>query len=160
MTKGRFILAAVLLVFAWKGSDLSLYWPPAPHASIQTPQPGPELMQWGKPLKAVLPRMLPDDRKYLASFYDAMAFVLIRDGERESPIIGSTEQFAHFHAGSLRLAIDKANVGKYQGLAEAVDETFVNACGSDIKPVDKDTRARLVSACGVLAYSFGIHRDE
>lgn len=160
MTKGRFILAAVLLVFAWKGSDLSLYWPPAPHADIKTPQPGPELMQWGRPLKDVLPRMLPDDRKYLASFYDAMAFVLIRDGERENPIIGSTEQFANFHAGSLRLAIDKASVGKYQGLAEAVDETFVNACGPEVKPVDKDVRARLVSACGVLAYSFGIHRDE
>lgn len=158
--KGRYIVAAILLVFAWKGSDLSLYWPPAPYAEIKTPQPSPELMRWAAPLRSVLPKMLPDDRKYLATFYDAMAFVLIRDGEREMPIVGSTEQFANFHAGSLRLAIDKDNVGKYPGLAEAIDETFVNANGPEVKKIDADTRARLVSACGVLAYSFGIHRDE
>lgn len=158
--KGRYILAAVLIVFAWKGSDLSLYWPPATHAEIKTPQPDPELMRWAAPLRGVLPKMLPDDRKYLAAFYDAMAFVIIRDGERELPIIGSTEQFANFHAGSLRLAIDKDKVGKYPGLAEAIDETFVNANGPEVKKIDADTRARLVSACGVLAYSFGIHRDE
>lgn len=158
--KGRFVVAAVLIVFAWKGSDLSLYWPPVPHTEIKTPQPGPELMRWAAPLRAILPKMLPDDRKYLASFYDAMAFVLIRDGEREMPIIGSTDQFANFHAGSLRLAIDRASVGKYPGLAEAIDETFVNANGPEIKKIDSETRARLVSACGALAYSFGIHRDE
>lgn len=158
--KGRYVLAAVLLVFAWKGSDLSVSWPPVPYQQIRTPKPPSEVMQWAAPLRPVLPRMMPEDRRYLSSFYDAMAFVLIRDGQRDTPIISSTEQFANFHAGSLRLSIDKASVGKYQGLAEAIDETFVNACGADIKPITQEVRSRLVAACGALAYSLEIHRDE
>lgn len=158
--EARWIVAAVLLFFAWKGSDLTLPWPPLPSDGQKTPQPAPEMLELAAPLKPILPKMLPADRKYLASFYEAMAFVVLRDGDRDNPIIGSTDQFANFQAGSLRLAIDKAKVGQYPGLAEAIDQTFLAALGPEMKPLDKPARARLVSACGVLSWVFGVRGDE
>jgi hypothetical protein len=89
-----------------------------------------------------------------------MAYVLIRDGEREKPIVGSNDQFAAFHAGTLRLAIDKAAVGKYPGLAEAIDNVFVNAIGADVRELSVEDRRGLIAACGVLSWSFGMGRDE
>ena len=156
----RFIVAAVLLVFAWKGSELTTIWPPAPLTTVDTPKPSPELLKLAEPLKPILPRMLPKDRQYLATLYDAMVYVLIRDGEREKPIIGSNDQFAAFHAGTLNLAIDKAAVGKYPGLAEAVDNVYVNALGADVRELTVDDRRALIAACGVLSWSFGMGRDE
>lgn len=158
--EARWIVAAVLLFFAWKNSDLTLPWPPQPDNGVKAPQPATEMLEWAAPLKPILPTMLPSDRKYLAAFYEAMAFVLLRDGDRENPIVGSTEQFANFHAGSLRLAIDKAKVGKYPGLAEAIDQTFLAALGPEMKPLDKQARGRLVGACGVLSWVFGIRGNE
>ena len=156
----RYIVAAVLLVFAWKGSELTALWPPAPLTTVDTPKPSPELLKLAEPLKPILPRMLPKDRQYLATLYDAMVYVLIRDGEREKPIIGSNDQFAAFHAGTLKLAIDKAAVGKYPGLAEAVDNVYVNALGADVRELSVDDRRALIAACGVLSWSFGMGRDE
>lgn len=156
----RFIVAAILLVFAWKGSELTTLWPPAPMKSIDTPKPAPELLKIAEPLRPILPRMLPKDRTYLANLYDAMAYVMLRDGDREKPIVSTTDGFANFHAGTLRLAIDKSSVGKYPGLAEAIDQVFLTAVGPDVKAIDKDTRTRLIAACGVLSWSFGIGRNE
>ena len=156
----RFIVAAVLLVFAWKGSELTTIWPPAPLTTVDTPKPSPDLLKLAEPLKPILPRMLPKDRQYLATLYDAMAYVLIRDGEREKPIIGSSDQFAAFHAGTLKLAVDKAAVGKYPGLAEAIDNVYVNALGADVRELSVDDRRALIAACGVLSWSFGMGRDE
>lgn len=155
----RHIVAVVLLVFAWKGSSLDISWPPSPHTTITVPKPEAELLAWAEPMRAVLPKMLLKDRQYLASFYDAMAFVLLRDASRDNPIVVSTDAFAAFHAGSLQLAIDKASVGKYPGLGAAIDQTFVNAIGADIRPIDKDTRTRLTAACGVLSWVLSVHGD-
>lgn len=155
----RHIVAVVLLVFAWKGSSIKMDWPPAPHTNIATPRPDPAILAWATPLKDVVPKMLPNDRQYLANFYDAMAFVLLRDASRETPIVGTTDAFAAFHAGSLQMAIDKANVGKYPGLAEAIDETFVNAVGAESKVLDADSRTKLTAACGVLSWVFSVHGD-
>lgn len=156
----RYIVAVVLLVFAWKGSTLDLSWPPAPFTKINGPEPDAKLMKWAEPLKAIVPTMLPTDRQYLANFYDAMAFVLLKDGDRDGPIVSSTDKFVVFHTNSLRLAIERAKVGKYPGLGEAIDEVFLNAAGPEAKAIDSDTRSILVAACGVLSWSFAIHRDE
>ncbi len=156
----RYIAVALLLVFAWKGSELTALWPPAPLKAIDTPKPAPELLALAEPLRPILPRMLPKDRQYLATLYDAMAYVILRDGDRDKPIINSNEQFAAFHAGTLRLAIDKAAVGKYPGLAEAIDQVYVAALGADVRELDQDARRRLIAACGVLSWSFGIGRNE
>lgn len=156
----RYIVAAILVMFAWKGSELTAIWPPAPLKAIDTPKPSPDLLALAEPLRPILPRMLPKDREYLATLYDAMAYVLLRDGDREKPIITTTEQFAAFHSGTLRLAIDKASVGKYPGLAEAIDQVYVAAAGADVKELDKESRRHLIAACGVLSWSFGIGRNE
>jgi hypothetical protein len=152
-------VAAVLLVFAWRGSELNVQWPPVPVSDIKVPKPEPELMQLAADVGKILPKMTPADRRYLAHFYDAMAFVLLRDGEREKPIIADTERFAAFHGGSLRLAIDKSDVGKYDGLGEAIDMAFIKANGADVLKVDEKVRRNLVVACGVLSWTFSIHGE-
>lgn len=156
----RYIVAVALLVFVWKGSTLEALWPPAPATSIETPRPPVEILEKAAPLKAILPRMLPKDRAYLASFYDAMCYVLLRDGKREKPIVSTTDLFTVLHAGSLQAAIDRQNVGKYPGLAEAIDETIVNIAGAEARKVDDDVRSKLIAACGTLAWTLGIKGDE
>lgn len=156
----RYVVVAVLLLFAWKGSSIDLSWPPAPVEQIDVQVPDEPLRSWAEPLRPILPKMTPKDRAYLASFYDAMAFVLMRDAVREEPIVGTTGQFAAFHAGSLRLAIDKANVGKYPGLAEAVDQVFVAAGGPEDARLTGDRRTQITAACGVLSWAFSVGRDE
>lgn len=153
----RHAVAVILLVFAWKGSTISLEWP-QPLASVTTPRPDASLIIWAQPLRGVLPKMLPADREYLARFYDAMAFVLLRDGDREEPILKTTDDFVVFHGGSLGMAIDREKVGKYDGLDAAIDETFVNACGADAAAITPELRKRLVSACGVLAWTLRVNR--
>lgn len=153
-------MAALLLVFAWKGSSLTIPWPPAPATNVVIPRPENVLLEWVEPLKPILPRMLVKDREYLASFYDAMSFVLIRDAGRQKPVVKTTSDFVSFHAGSLQLAIDKANVGKYAGLGEAIDLSIVNALGGDARALSDEDRVRLTAVCSTLAYAFKVGTNE
>lgn len=148
-------MAAVILFFSWKGADLSMTW-----SLIEPPaKPAVELLEWASPLRPILPRMIVKDRQYLSSLYEAMAFVLINDGDREQPIISDTQKFVAFHAGTLNLAIKRENVGKYAGLGEAIDAVFVSALGPDERKIDADARKRLVAACGVLSWAFAVGGD-
>ena len=156
----RYAVAVVLLLFAWKGSNISLEWPPAPTPAVVIPRPENVLIEWVEPLKAILPKMLVKDREYLASFYDALSFVLIRDAARETPIVKTTTDFVAFHAGSLQLAIDRANVGKYAGLGEAIDLSIVNALGGDVRTLSDEDRVKLTAVCSTLAYAFKVGADE
>lgn len=155
----RYIVAGLLLLFAWKGEAIDMTWPPPDSAPV-TPEPSQDKKAWASGVKPVAATMLPADREYLASFYEAMAFVLLRDGDRSEPIISSTPKFVDFHAGSLKLAIDKNKVGAYPGLDKAIDAAFFQAVGTD-DPVEvtPDVRGRLVAACGVLSYTFRVGRD-
>jgi hypothetical protein len=156
----RYIVAAVLLFFAWKGSVTNWRWPPAPLTTIRAPQPAPEFLALAEPIREYLPKMTPGDRQYLAHFYDAMAFIILRDGDREQPIITDTDKFEAFHGGSLRLAVDRKDVGKYGDLGKAIDKVFATAMGTDdVVPLDKDARAKIVTACGVLSWTFTINGD-
>lgn len=156
----RYAVAAILLVFAWKGSSVNLSWPPAPTPAVVIPKPQSVLIEWVEPLKPILPKMLVKDREYLASFYDALSFVLIRDAGRDEPIVRTTSDFVAFHAGSLQLAIDKANVGKYPGLGEAIDLSIINAIGADQRALSAEDRTKLTAACSTLAYAFKVGADE
>lgn len=155
----RVAVAIVLLVFAWKGSNLKIEWPPAGGTSVVVPKPDGVILEWAEPLRPILPKMLAKDREYLASFYDALSFVLIRDSKRSSPIVRTTGDFVQFHTGSLQLAIDKEAVGKYPGLGEAIDQTFVNALGADQRTLSADDRTKLTAACTVLAYALKVGHD-
>jgi hypothetical protein len=161
-TVARFSVAVVILLFAWKGSTLDIPWPPKSATPVNTPVPAPEerLRAWAEPLRPILPAIMPHDRAYLSSLYDAMSFVLLRDGQRDEPIVSTTDKLASFHANSLRLAIDKDKVGKYDGLDGAIDAVFMAAAGPEVKPLDKDTRTKVVAACQVLSWAFAIKKDE
>lgn len=160
MNFARYVVAAALLLFAWKGAILQMEWPPRPLQAAAIPKPAPELLVWAKAVQPILPKMLPSDRKYLANFYDAMAFVLMRDGDRAQPIVSTTEKWVTLHSSSLNLAIERASVGRYPGLGEAIDEAFFSALGADVQSISPEARRRLVAACGVLSWTFSIHRDE
>ena len=156
----RHIVAALLILFAWKGNVLDLSWPPAARTEVVAPTPAPELQAWASEVKPIAAGMLPGDRVYLSNLYDAMSFVLMRDKDRDDPIISTTEDFAAFHAGTLTLAIEKAKVGKYPGLDKAIDKAFLSALGTDEpRKMTDEEKGRLIMACGVLSHTFGIGRD-
>jgi hypothetical protein len=156
----RYIVAGALLAFAWKGGELDVQWPQLPQTTVVAAKPTDEQIKWAADLKAILPKMLPADREYLANFYDATQFILKQDGERSTPIIGDTDKFAVFHAGSLQLAIEKKNIGKYPGLDNAIDAVFFAAGGADVSAVDGAKRQQLLDACGVLKWAFRINGNE
>ena len=160
--EARHIVAVVLLAFAWRGNELKMQWPQLskPAAVAVAAKPTTDQLAWAADLKAILPKMLPADRQYLSSFYDATSFILTQDGARSTPIIGDTDKFTVFHAGSLQLAIEKKNVGKYPGLDKAVDAVFLNASGADVAAIDADKRAKLIAACNVLNHVFRINGNE
>lgn len=158
--EARWIVAVVILLFSWKGADVEFPWPPARPAKVTSSRPGDDVMAWATPVRPILPKMIVSDRVYLANLYDAMAFVLSNDGERASPIIADTSKFAEFHAGTLGLAIRRANVGKYAGLGEAIDEVFMEAVGADVQPVTPEVRRKLIEACGALSWTMNVGRDE
>lgn len=154
----RYAVAAIVLVFAWKDAITAVGWLPKSAPAVAAP--AAELRALASPLRDVLPRMTPKDRAYLASFYEAVSEILANDGERDSPIISDTEKFAAFHAGSLRLAVKRADVGKYSGLGEAIDLVFAEAAGAEVQPLSPAVRNKLVAACGVLSWAFKIGRDQ
>jgi hypothetical protein len=153
----RWIAVVVLLFFSWKGVDLDLPWQ---SHEVASPRPSEEAIGWVAGVKPIAAKMMPSDRVYLSSLYEAMAFILLRDFERDQPVIKTTDDFIAFHSGTLRLAIDKENVGKYPGLAEAIDEAFLRALGADQKAIEGEVRPRLVAACGALAWTLRVGKDE
>jgi len=155
----RHVVAIVLLVFAWKGSSLRMSWPLAERGTVIIKTPGEAAKRWVEPLRGKVSGMLPADRQYLANFYDAMQFIVSRDAKRDPGIMATNADFATFHAGSLKSAIDREDVGKYPGLGTAIDEVFVNALGADIKPLDAAGYERLEQACGALAWTFAVNGD-
>ena len=155
----RLIVAGVLLAFAWKGNEVTIQWPQPDIAPVNDPQPSPEMLRMAAPVREFLSKMTPKDRLYLSHFYDAVRYVLLRDGEREEPIIADTKKFEVFHAGSLRLAVNKSDVGKYGELGDAIDKVFLDAVGADEKPVDDELRQKLLAACGALSWVFNIHGE-
>lgn len=158
--EARYIVAACLLVFAWKGESLEMPWPPAFTQAVVTPKPSAEVAKWADAVRAMAPKMLPGDRAYLADFYEGMAFVLLRDFDREKPIIVTSDGFEAFHGGSLKMAIEKAKVGIYPGLDEAIDKAFFAAIGDEPKTLTPEDQKNLVAACGSLTYTLRVGRDE
>ena len=157
MIPARYVIVAILLFFSWRGVGVDIQWPPniLPPATGGT-KPDAESVSMASPLVPILPKMLVSDRQYLADFYDALGWIIERDGQREKPIVVDTEAFAAFHAGSLKLAIDRANVGKYTGLDTAIDQVFFSALGAEVKSLD---RVKAVKACRALSWAFRVNGD-
>jgi hypothetical protein len=157
--EARYIVAAILLVFAWKGNTLDLSWPPVGEF-VAVVEPSADQMKWATDLRVIAPRILPGERVYLSGLYEAMRSIVERDGKRDAPIINTTEAFARFQSGTLELAIDLDKVGKYPGLDVAIDKVFFEAIGTDEpRSLTAVERQKIMDACAVLSYTFGIGRD-
>lgn len=154
MSQWRVLVAVTLLFFAWKGDALDLPWPPS-GGGRSVVEPEPETLRWVEDVP--VNQMLPKDRLYLADLYDAMAWVITRDRLRTAPVLKTNEDFVAFHAGTLQLAIDRKEVGKYPGLGKAIDQVFVDCLGDDVVVLGDDEHDILIAACNALAWRFSIH---
>lgn len=160
MKNARILTVAILLAFAWRGEIKTALWPPAskPEAVV-TDKPDDESLAWTAGISAA--GMTPKDRMYVADFYAAVGYIIKQDGARKSPVIGTGQQFSVFHAGSLQLAIDKGDVGRYPGLGASIDRAFFAAAeDDDDKSMTPELRDRFVRCCNALAWRFTIHADE
>lgn len=151
---------AVLLAFAWRGEISTALWPPKNTPSaIKKDRPDDESLGWASGVN--VDGMTPKDRLYAAGFYQAVGFVLKNDRARAARVLDSTSKFSVFHAGSLQLAIDKGDVGRYPGLGASIDRAFFAAAGdADDKPLDNETAERFIRCCDALAWRFSIHADQ
>ena len=152
--RARVVIGMILLVFAWRGASISVLWPAAGTAATQPKPPSAVEAKWTSDVQRLLPRITAGDRAYLSRFYSALEFVIQRDGKSKSPVLTNTDKFATFHGGSLRLAVDRQDVGKYPGLGEAIDQAFVAANGPDVVDIDSAARENLAAACNALAWAF------
>tara|TARA_R100000278_G_scaffold110854_1_gene88191 strand:+ start:1614 stop:2084 length:471 start_codon:yes stop_codon:yes gene_type:complete len=151
----RLIVGATLIYFAWNGSSLDLPWPPAEGPKVEKPD---EISrEWVMGIR--VNNILPKDRIYLSRFYDAMGWIIMRDSERDTPIISNTEKLSEFHAGSLQLAIDRDDVGKYAGLGKSVDDAFKKVLGDDVSPIEGDSTEAVILLCNALSWRFAIYGE-
>jgi hypothetical protein len=156
----RFIVAGVLVWFAWRGGVMEFDWPDDVPANVEVDvaKPSDEVVAW---VKGVDPdRILPEDRAYLSSFYSSMAFVLRRDAELNEPVITTTAKFAELQAGSLGFAIDAGDVGQYPGLGQSLDRAFFAAAGDEDTSMTPALRERIAAVCDGLAWRFWINGEE
>lgn len=154
--KWRLLVAAAVLWFMWKGAATDIQWP-TPGGSDVIAKPDAAFLKYVQGVEVA--GILPVDRVYLSQFYDALSWVMVRDGLRDRPVVVDTDKFATFHAGSLQLAIDRNKVGKYPGLGKAIDDAFKAAAGDEVVVIDEDKRAMLVAVCNALAWRFAIHGE-
>lgn len=159
MIPARYIVAGALLVFAWKDAAVSVPWPVPNVQRAAAAKPPDEDLAWASQLRPIAAKMLPQDRQYMADFYEAVQFIVENDGKRSTPIIKDTDKFVVFHAGSLQLAIEKGKVGKYPGLDNAIDAVFFAACGVDVMPLGEKERDKIGRACNVLSWVFRVNGE-
>lgn len=153
--KWRLIVGATLIYFAWNGESLDLPWPPVEGPKVVKPDEVSK--EWVSGVR--VNNILPKDRIYLSRFYDAMGWIVMRDSERDEPIITTTEKLAEFHAGSLNLAIDRDDVGKYDGLGKSVDDAFKKVLGDDVSPLEGDSTEAVILLCNALSWRFAIYGE-
>lgn len=156
----RAIAVGCLLAFAWRGELRQIKWPPPKRPEVAVlEKPDDEAMSWVSDIN--VNGMMPKDRLYCADFYAALGFIVRNDdGSKKPAILNTTPKFSVFHAGSLQLAIDKGDVGRYPGLGASIDRAFFAAAGDkDEKPVDAALRSKLERCCKALAWRFAIHAD-
>lgn len=173
----RIAIVTIVLLFLWRDKVGTLVHPTDVPSVPPAVAPGAVERSWASEVRVA--GILPADRLYYSAFYDALGAVLAADGERDTQIINTTEQFRRFQAGSLDLAIEKSKVGKYPGLGESIDRTFALAVanvdpsglrtpadvekamadGLTPRPMTKALRDRMRTACAVLAWKFGINGE-
>lgn len=157
----RAVAVGLLLAFAWRGEIRQLEWPPASKPEVAViEQPDAESLGWSAAVN--VDGMTPKDRAYCADFYAALGRILANDsGAKKPAIIDSTPKFQAFHAGSLQLAIDLGEVGRYPGLGASIDRAFFAAAGDDEeKSMPAEVKARFIRCCKALAWRFTIHGES
>lgn len=179
----RGMIVAVALLFLWRQEAMDAIRglaatpsPPAPAVGPLVPV-SPAAQAWASALKASA--IQQEDRLYYSDFYAALRDVLSRDGEHDAPALDTTEKIRRAHSAALDMALERAKVGRYPGLGEAIDRALALAaagasaedCADEDKvakaieegltprPVTKALRSRLIEACGALAAKFAAGGD-
>lgn len=127
----RAIIVAVVLFFLWRGKIDTLL-----HRRNDPARPPLVVVDdlaraWARDVS--VDSILPADRAYYSDFFDSLVWILLNDGNHDTPILDTNEKLRRFYAGSLDLAIEKKAVGKYPGLGESLDRAFALAA-SGIDP--------------------------
>lgn len=140
-------LAAVVLILA----GLVALWRPELPSANSIPAPADEATRAAVlPIRASLARR--DDRR-LARFYLALADVVRRDRGR---VIATTADLRELNRRAGLLAFQKTElVGKYPGLAEAIDGALAELVGLDDVPLDEAKRTRAIAALEAIAWACG-----
>lgn len=84
-----------------------------------------------------------EDRARLSLLYDAMADLVERDGGKK---LATTGQVRNTYANSLEYGLQNTGiVGKYPGLAEAVESTLAKHYSLDNKTIDADLAKKIAA---------------
>ena len=171
----RNVVVAVILLFAWRGHIDKLVHPTDVPKVVDVVV-DPTAKAWVDGVK--VDGILPADRDYYARYFDALGWILVKDGERDSSMLDTNEKLRRFNAGSLDAAIEKASVGKYPGLGESLDRAFALACagadpavlsdpdalakaitdGQTPRPMTKAMRERFLAVCQALVWKLTINK--
>lgn len=164
----RYLVAAGLLWFALGGDAIKFKLPdivgwkqggPQKPSIMLESEESHSLEAAKADLAKIAGTMLPADRQYLADFYEAMFWVVGND-RGSVPVIADSEAFTVFHAGSLKLAIEREKIGNYPGLDAAIDRVYLIVAGADVgklsepyrKTIDESRRERIAKASALISW--------
>lgn len=123
---------------------------------VKLPSPGPTPTPTPPPVVVVddtivslLGPAAREDKQRIVGVYEGLRRVLARD---QGVRVNTTEKLAALHANTLQLAIETP--GKYPGLDEAIEKTFVAAVGTDdVLSVTPEVTAKLLAWCDLIINS-------
>jgi hypothetical protein len=138
-----FAAAIVLLAFLFP-EGVKLPTPtPAP-----TPEP-PAVVVVDDTIVSLLANADRADKARIVSVYEGLRHVLARD---QGARVNTTEKLAELQANTLQLAIESP--GKYPGLDEAIETSFVAAMGTDdVLSVTPEVVTKLLAWCDLIINS-------
>ncbi len=155
-TIGRIAAAALILVAAWGKIPLpSLPSAPAiPAVTIDTPSSA--MQSTVRPIADVLKAAPVGDRMLWANLWSKAATVVAGDELGTEVVITDTRALRMFTTLALDIGwrrIGDHKPGTYAGLRQAVEKAMSDTLGMEAKPIDAETRAKVVELYRGIAWA-------
>jgi hypothetical protein len=134
------------LVFAYKSAAVEVE---SDYSAV--PKPSKSVIRLASSINASW--VFPPDRMYLAAFYGTMRRLLLEDAARQSPVIGTLDQFVSFHTKSLAMS-------PVAGLNELLWQ--IHYAFAQFSPMCAEAMNHIAGAtvCESLSWRFGIYGDD